>query len=88
MREQHVCSYCGTSCMWDGPGTGWVLMCGHGDTGEWDRGTHQEGSGRPVPTSEYSGPTKKQHAIEKERIRREIRAEDDAWGDDGRLSGY
>ncbi len=87
MREQHVCSYCGTPCMWDRPGTGWVLMCGHGDTGDWDRGTYQEGSGRPVPASEHTGPKKEQQAIEKERLRREILEEEKVW-DDRRMSGY
>lgn len=88
MRETYVCSYCGEKAFFDGRcGDGPVLLCGHGDTGDWDRGTYQQGSGRPIRASEYKGPTKKQHQIERERIRREIRKEDDAWGDDGRISG-
>lgn len=74
--EQYVCSYCGARTISEGRSSGGqVLNCGHDDTGDWDRGTHEQGAGRPIPASEFKGPTEEQHQIE----RRRRKDDKDAW---------
>lgn len=35
-------------------GDGPILTCGHGDSGDWDKGSYVNGQGRPIKHDEFN----------------------------------